>query len=85
MSGHAYNLTTAIGLLGTGRMLARYAYGVLIGDRAMPGLVRAAVLLVQGDRAALTRLQGSLEGNTAALRDWLRGIRPTFVRPGPPR
>ena len=85
VSGHAYNLTTAIGLLGTGRMLARYAYGVLIGDRAMPGLVRAAVLLVQGDRAALTRLQGSLEGNTAALRDWLRGIRPTFVRPGPPR
>ena len=81
VAGHAYNLTTSIGLLGMGRMLVRCAYAVLVGDRAMPGVLRAVILLAQGDRAALTRLRGSLAGNTAALVDRFRGVRPTFVRP----
>ena len=81
VAGHAYNLTTSIGMLGMSRMLVRYAYAVLVGDRAMPGILRAVVLLAQGDRASLTRLRGSLAGNTAALVDRLRGVRPTFVRP----
>ena len=81
VAGHAYNLTTSIGMLGMSRMLVRYAYAVLVGDRAMPGILRAVVLLAQGDRASLTRLRGSLAGNTAALGDRLRGVRPTFVRP----
>ena len=81
VAGHAYNLTTSIGLLGGGRMVVRYLYAVLIGDRAMPGIVRALVLVAQGDRSALTRLAGALSGNTAALWDRARGRRPTFVRP----
>jgi len=81
VAGHAYNLTTSIGLLGTGRLLSRYCYAVLVGDRAMPGILRAVLLVAQGDQAALTRLRGSLSGNTAALVDHLRGVRPTFVRP----
>ena len=81
VAGHAYNLTTSIGLLGTRRLVVRYLYAVLVGDRAMPGIARALLLVVQGDRAARTRLAGSLSGNTAALVDHLRGVRPTFVRP----
>ena len=85
VAGHAYNLTTSIGLLGTSRMLARFAYAVIVGDRAMPGILRAVLLLGQGDRAAMTRLRGSLAGNTAAAVDRLRGFRPTFVRLEPPQ
>jgi hypothetical protein len=81
VAGHAYNLTTSVGLTGRWRMLRRYAYAVIIGDRAMPGLLRALLLLAERDRAAMTRLRGSLSGNSAAVRDRLRGFSPTFVRP----
>lgn len=84
VAGHAYNLTSSIGLLGTPRLLVRWLYGVGIGDRAMPGLVRGTLLAIQRDPGWSRRLLGALRGNTAALFDALRGRRPTFTTAGEP-
>ncbi|MEI8050352.1 MAG: glycosyltransferase [Actinomycetes bacterium] len=84
VNGHAYNLTTSVAMLGPAHLAARTIYAVLAGDFAMPGLLRALIARVQGDRHAGVRLRGAVSGNLAAARDWARGRRPTFVSP-PPR
>ncbi len=83
VNGHAYNLTTAIGLLGTSRLVTRVLYATLIGDVAMPGIIRAVIARLQGDRRAWIRLRGALTGNLAAAWDYARGRRPDFITPPP--
>ena len=86
VAGHAYNLTASIGLLGTTRLIVRWLYATVAGDRAMPGIARAALLAWERDPGWLDRLLGALSGNTAALLDGLRGRRPTFTEvASPPR
>jgi len=83
IAGHAYNLTMSIAMLGMPRLLLRCLYAIGIGDAAMPGLGRAAVLALQRSPHVMVRLRGAVAGNLAATRDALRGRRPTFIRPEP--
>ena len=80
----AFNLTAAISVLGPLRLLLRLAYALVVGDLAQPGLLRALLALLSGDRRSLRRLGPSLRGNLAAAGWWLRGGRLSFVSP-PPR
>jgi len=65
----AYNLVVA---LGGWRGLTRVGYATVVGDRGAPGLVRAAVALVNGDETTARRLgpsvRGTLAGGWAILR-----------------
>ena len=46
----------------------RLAYGLLVGDRAAPGMLRAAVATVRRDRETVRRLVPSLAGQLQAVR-----------------
>ena len=83
IAGYAYNLTTSVAMLGPSRLAIRYLYAVLVGDAAMPGLVRALALTVRRDPHVARRLRGALAGNTAALKDAILRRRPSFVCPPP--
>lgn len=71
----------------------RAAFGLLVGDRSSPGLVRAAAALAQGEWQTVRRLPASLTGETQALWDVARGrgvvmvpaARPAAAMPRPPR
>jgi glycosyltransferase involved in cell wall biosynthesis/GT2 family glycosyltransferase len=86
VSAEAYNLVAAL-LSERGELLARRAvYGLLVGDRAVPGLLRAGYGLVRRDAGPVRALLPSLAGQLAALRDQIRG-RPLAIAPvacGPP-
>lgn len=79
----AYNLVVA--LLGTrpGLTARRAAYGLLVGDRASPGLVRAAAAVLQRQDDVPRKLVPSLRGQVRALRDTRRGAGLALVGPGP--
>lgn len=83
IAGYAYNLTTSVAMLGPVRLAIRYAYGIVIGDAAMPGFARAFLLVVRREPHVGARLRGALSGNTAALWDAIRGRRPRFLSPPP--
>jgi GT2 family glycosyltransferase len=72
----AYNLV--FGIVGTEPSLywRRAAYGVLVGDRAVPGFVRTLVAAAARDGDIVKRLGPSLRGQIAALLDVARGRRP---------
>ncbi len=69
VSDASYNLVRSICATQPRLTARRAAYGVLIGDRAVPGVGRAAVAALRGDRALARRLAPSLRGQLAALRD----------------
>jgi glycosyltransferase involved in cell wall biosynthesis len=76
VAAEAYNLV--VGILSHRPELTwrRAAYGLLIGDHAVPGAARAAWALVRRDWKDVRRLSPSLAGQFAALRDVRTGEAP---------
>lgn len=80
ISDAAYNLTLSVGARGFAPALRRVLYGLLVGDRALPGLGRATIgLLAGGERLSfIERLGPALRGNAVAGLDLARGLRVSF-------
>jgi GT2 family glycosyltransferase len=76
----AYNLTLSIGSRGFVSALRRVLYGLLIGDRALPGLGRTMIALLAGSDRGLfiERLGPAFRGNALAGLDLARGRGVTF-------
>ena len=76
----AYNLTLSIGSQGFAAALRRVVYGLLIGDRALPGLGRTMIGLLAGSerRFFIERLGPALRGNALAGLELARGRGVTF-------
>jgi glycosyltransferase involved in cell wall biosynthesis/GT2 family glycosyltransferase len=64
----AYNLVTCLLDQAPEFFWRRALYGVIVGDRDIPGLARAAVALLRDERDVLRRVGPALEGQAAALR-----------------
>lgn len=77
----AYNLVWSILSFERRLFWRRAAFGLLVGDRATPGLARAAVALAQRDLPLVRKLGPSLRGQAHALLDVARRRQPTVVRP----
>ena len=77
----AYNLVTTMLAVDRSRLRRRALFGVLLGDRASPGLGRAAVGLVRGERDAVAKLVPSVTGQVQGLADAVRGRLPEMLRP----
>ena len=75
----AFNLVYGIVSLRPGIAVRRTLFGLLVGDRGCPGLLRAAMALVQRDRSVYLRLGASLHGQIDALAEIIRG-RPLRMR-----
>ena len=69
IADEAYNLVHVLLTHRRDLFLRRAAYGLLVGDRASPGLVRGVLALVKRDRTTARRLAPSIRGQSAALRD----------------
>ena len=78
-ANEAYNLVAAILESDPALLARRAAFGVLVGDRATPGVVRAAAALVRHDRATASKLLPSLRGQFRGLYDAVRGRRLEMV------
>ncbi len=63
----AYNLVTCLLVEAPELFWRRAVYGLMVGDRSMPGVVRAAVALLRRERNVLNDLRPSLEGQVEAL------------------
>ena len=63
----AYNLVTCLLAEAPELFWRRAFYGLLVGDRTMPGLLRAAAALMRDERAVLRNLRPSVEGQIEAL------------------
>ena len=63
----AYNLVTCLVEEAPQLFWRRAAYGLLVGDRGMPGLLRATVALARKEREVVIDLLPSLEGQAEAL------------------
>jgi hypothetical protein len=76
----AYNLTLSIGSQGLLPAVRRVIYGLLIGDRSVPGLGRTMIALLTGsERRLFIELLGpALRGNSLAGLDLARGRGVTF-------
>jgi GT2 family glycosyltransferase len=70
----AYNLTLAIGSQGFMPAIRRLIYGLLVGDRSLPGLGRTVFALVAGGerRGFIEHLGPALRGNSMAGVDLAR-------------
>lgn len=64
----AFNLTLGLLACRPGLARRRVAFGLGIGDRGTPGLLRAAVALMRGDRETVRRLWPSLRGQLEGFR-----------------
>jgi glycosyltransferase involved in cell wall biosynthesis/GT2 family glycosyltransferase len=64
----AYNLVTCMLEHAPELFWRRALYGLLVGDRGIPGLARAAAALLRGERDVPRRLGPSLAGQIEALR-----------------
>lgn len=71
----SYNLVLALATFFPQLIARRAAYGLLIGDRMTPGLVRTAVALARGERDVVSRTRPALRGQCAALATYARGGR----------
>ncbi len=76
----AYNLTLSIGSQGFAPALRRVIYGLLIGDRTLPGLGRTMIALLAGSERHffIERLGPALQGNILAGLELARGQGVTF-------
>lgn len=76
----AYNLTLSIGSQGFAPALRRVVYGLLLGDRALPGLGRTLIGLFAGSERHefLERFGPALRGNAVAALQLTRGVGVTF-------
>ena len=68
----SYNLVRAICSFRPRLIRRRAVFGLLIGDRAVPGLVRSIVAVLCGDLGTARKLVPSLVGQSCALLDTLR-------------
>jgi glycosyltransferase involved in cell wall biosynthesis/GT2 family glycosyltransferase len=79
----AYNLVASL-LAGRPQLLWRRSlYGLLVGDRRVPGLVRAGAAVLRREPEVVRSLVPALTGQTEALLDHVRGRRPAKVTFGP--
>jgi GT2 family glycosyltransferase len=76
----AYNLTLSIGSQGLVPAVRRVIYGLLIGDRSLPGLGRTMIAILSGSegRLFIEHLGPALRGNAFAGLELARGRRVTF-------
>jgi glycosyltransferase involved in cell wall biosynthesis len=81
VSDAAYNRLAIFLSLRPGLGLRRAAFGILVGERTTPGLLRAAAAATRGERDVLLRLKPSLSGQAAAMLDVLRGRRVHMIAP----
>ena len=79
VADEAFNLVYALVGVGQQPLCRRAAFGLLVGDRATPGLFRALVAVFRGENDVVTQLGPSLRGQTAALLALLRGDRPKML------
>jgi cellulose synthase/poly-beta-1,6-N-acetylglucosamine synthase-like glycosyltransferase len=75
----AYNYSFCLLSFEPGLYWQRALSGFLIGDKANPGLIRAAAAVPLGEREVLRRLLPSLSGHLEALVDIARGRRVEMV------
>jgi hypothetical protein len=75
VTNEAYNLVFTLLSLRPGLTRRRAAYGLLVGDRATPGVLRAVAAIVRRERGVVGRLGPALSGQVAALRDLAKGQR----------
>jgi GT2 family glycosyltransferase len=80
----AYNLVLCMTSLDPTLRRRRALYGLMVGDAMTPGLLRAGVALVRGDRRVWHRLIPSIAGQLAALRDRARGAHVQMITAPPP-
>lgn len=78
----SFNLVFGIVSAHPERALPRAAYGLLIGDRLTPGLLRAAVAATQRDRDVVRVAPASIAGQAAALVALARGRRQCMLPVG---
>lgn len=83
VSNEAYNLVLALLSLRPALVARRAAFGLLVGDRATPGLLRAVVAVMRRESGVLVRLRPALSGQLAALRDLAKGQRVELLRISP--
>lgn len=76
----SYNLVTALLTLEPRLFWRRAAYGLAVGDRRNPGLVRAIAALFAADRETIRKLLPSFSGQTKGLLDIARR-RPVAMTP----
>lgn len=78
----AYNLTFAIGSFGFWRALRRGSFALVVGDRAMPGILRGIVALGRREERSnvLCKVVPALGGTTLALLRLMLGDRVRFSR-----
>lgn len=76
----AYNLVTCLLREAPELFWRRAAFGLLVGDRRVPGLLRAAVALLRNEQDVVKDLRPSLEGQLGAL--WLAYRRRVRCRSG---
>lgn len=76
----AYNLTLTLLSTGAATWWRRLAYGIVVGDRGIPGIIRTAGALARrtDHREMLFRLGPSMCGQMAAARCYRRGDRLAF-------
>ncbi len=76
----AYNLTLSVGSQGFVPAVRRVIYGLLIGDRSLPGLGRTMFALLSGSekRIFIEHLGPALRGNSLAGLELARGRGVTF-------
>lgn len=68
----AYNLTICLGTLRPDLRRRRLAYGVLAGDKELPGLLRAGWAIANRDMKATARLLPSIRGQLTAYAELRR-------------
>lgn len=80
----AYNLVAGLVSLRRDLLWRRAVYGLLLGDRAAPGVARAAAAIPRREPEVVRWLSPSLRGQAAALWDVLRGKTIELVPVGGP-
>jgi hypothetical protein len=65
----AYNLVVILCTLRPSLRRRRALFGLLIGDRGVPGIARAAAAVVRAETGSPRQLGASLRGQVEALRD----------------
>jgi GT2 family glycosyltransferase len=81
----AYNLTICVATLRPRLRRRRLAYGLLAGDKELPGLLRAGRAVVNRDMKVAARVVPSIHGQLAAYRELrLHGTKlPMYTYPSP--
>jgi glycosyltransferase involved in cell wall biosynthesis len=85
ISDAAYNLVRSICDFRRDLLLRRAAYGLLVGDRSVPGLLRTVAAVATGDGRTARRFIPATKGQLAALRDTLTRPQLTMIGPGDQR